>query len=167
MNKISKYIFLIFIVILLFIISSCSNNYNRKSIMDETRKYLNEIESGTFISKQEIIFKNKNQVKIKELKFTILPNGSRQKDFDHKSFKFKISVKLENNDIETQEVELSKFLGLDSYKFEFSMLDTKFEFNLIFCKDRIILYTKNHENSQSLNYGIFYNELAIFLDKVM
>ena len=167
MNKISKYIFLIFIVISLFIISGCNNNYNRKSIMDETRKYLNKIESGIFISKQEIIFKNKNQVKINELKFTVLPSGHKPKDFDYKNFKFKISVKLENNNIETQEVELSKFLGLDSYKFEFSMLDKKFEFNLIFCKNRIILYTENHENSQSLNYGIFYNELAIFLNKVM
>lgn len=167
MNKISKYIFLIFIVISLFTISGCNNNYNRKSIMDETRKYLNEIESGTFISKQEIIFKNKNEVKTNELKFTILPNSSKQKDFNHKNFKFKISVKLENNNIETQEIKLLKFLGLDAYKFEFGILDTNFEFNLIFCKDRIILYTENHKNSQSLNYGIFYNELAIFLNKVM
>lgn len=167
MNKIIKYIFLIFIVISLFIISGCSNNFNRKSIIDETRKNLNEIESGTFISKQEIIFKNKNEVKINELKFIILPNGSKQKDFDYKKFKFKISVKQENNNIETQEVELLNFLGLDAYKFKFSILDTKFEFNLIFCKDRIILYTENHENSKSLNHGIFYKELAIFLNKVM
>lgn len=166
MKTINKYFMMIITILLASLfITGCSNEYHRKPINDETRDHINEIVSGTYNSAQPITFKNKNELQAKEINFIITPKGEIKSSFETENFDYKLVIKTENEDIELQLTELKKDAGIDSYKFSFNLLETNFKFNMAICKEKIVLYTENHLDSSSAEYGIFYNDIAIVLNR--